>query len=126
MKKRLIDILKFVLFLSLGVGILYYLYYTQEAAFQADCASQTPPIPPEDCSFLEKLANDFRGVNYFWVGMVAFVFLLSNVSRSLRWMMLINSLGKKITFKNAFLANMTKYLINTFLPIELATSNPFL
>lgn len=114
MKQQLISFLKFLLFLSIGLGILYYLYYTQNQKFIEDCIAEGGTA--ESCNFLNKLANDFRGVNYIWIGMVAVAFLLSNVSRALRWNMLLRPLGNQVTFKNTFLAVLFGYFVNSFLP----------
>lgn len=110
----MINILKFLVFLGVGVGILYYVYYNQNIAFQENCALEG--IPPEECSLAEKVLDDFRGVNYFWILMVLTAFTLSNVSRAYRWRMLLQSLGYKPRFGNAFMAVLMNYFANLFLP----------
>jgi len=113
-KNNIINILKFLLFLSIGLGILYVVYQSQNAAFQEEC--DLKGIPEEDCSLLQKVISDFRGANYFWIGMVLVAFTISNISRSIRWSMLIRPMGYRPRFINAFLTTVLGYFANLGLP----------
>ena len=95
MKSTLSNILKFVLFTAIGLGILYYVYSTQNTAYQMTCG--TP-----NCSLLDKLITDFKSVNFFWVGMTLAMFTLSNISRAYRWEMLIHPLGYRPRTRNTY------------------------
>ncbi len=106
--------LRFFLFLGIGVAIMYWLYTSMDAAFQEDCARNN--IPPEDCNLLQKLADDFSSVNYFWVFMVLLAFVVSNVSRAIRWQMMLRSTGHATSFKNAFISILTGYFANSVIP----------
>jgi len=115
MKKQLITVLRFLLFLSIGVGILWYLYSTGEAQYHGELEAEGLPLQP----YWMKLQSDFAGVNYFWILMVVLAFTLSNVSRAMRWMMLLNPLktdGKKVSFANSFMATMVLYVTNYVIP----------
>jgi glycosyltransferase 2 family protein len=115
MKKQLINGLRFLFFLSIGFGILWYLYSTGETQYHAECQEQGLPLQP----YWMKLQSDFAGVNYFWVLMLVLAFTLSNISRAMRWMMLLNPLktdGKKVGFANAFMATMVLYVTNYVIP----------
>ena len=90
-KKILGNLLKFLLFLSIGIAIFYLVYRNQSAAYLAQCAQDG--IPAEECSLIDKVVTDFRNANYFWILMVLLAFLLSNVSRAIRWNMLLRPLG---------------------------------
>lgn len=114
LKKRLFNFLKFLLFLGLGLGILYLVYQQQSAAFQEECALKG--ISPENCSLIGKVANDFREANYFWILMVLLAFLVSNVSRAIRWNMLIRPMGYAPRLVNSFLATILGYFANLGLP----------
>ncbi|MFV0290836.1 MAG: lysylphosphatidylglycerol synthase transmembrane domain-containing protein [Mangrovibacterium sp.] len=59
------------------------------------------------------LRND---VDYKWVWASLILGLLSHVSRSQRWIMLIEPLGMKPRFINSFLSVMIGYLLNLALP----------
>ena len=111
MKKQLITVLRFLLFLSIGVGILWYLYTTGEAQYHTELETKGLALEP----YWKKLQSDFAGVNYFWIMMVVLAFTLSNISRAMRWMMLLNPLktdGKKVSFANSFMATMVLYVTN--------------
>ena len=59
------------------------------------------------------LTND---VNYFWIVVSLFLGLLSHISRTIRWNLLIEPLGRKPRILNTFLAVMVGYLMNLALP----------
>jgi len=59
------------------------------------------------------LTND---VIYYWIVASLFLGLLSHVSRTIRWNLLIEPLGRKPRILNTFLAVMVGYLMNLALP----------
>lgn len=113
-KKLLLNVLKFLLFLGIGFSILYLVYRSQNAAFQEDCALKG--IPSEDCSLIGKVWNDFQNVNYFWILLVFVAYAISNVSRAIRWNMLLRGMGYTPKFINAFLTIIIGYFANLGLP----------
>ncbi len=114
MKKTIVNILKFFLFLGIGLGILFLVYRSQNAAYQEECALKG--IPAEDCSLLRKVIVDFQEANYFWVLMVLVAFMFSNVSRAIRWNMLLRPMGYTPRFINALLTTVLGYFANLGLP----------
>ena len=113
-KKILGNLLKFILFLSIGVVIFYLVYRNQNIAYLEQCAQDG--VAAEDCSLVEKVLTDFRNANYFWIFMVLLAFLISNVSRAIRWNMLIRPLGYQPRFINAFFTIIIGYFANLGLP----------
>lgn len=113
-KKSLLNFFKFLLFLSIGLVILYLVYRSQNAAFQADCAIKG--IPAEECSLLDKVWADFRSVQPFWILMVFLAYAVSNVSRAIRWNMLLGAMGYRPKFVNALLTIIIGYFANLGLP----------
>ena len=99
MKDTATNILKFVLFTAIGLGILYYVYSSQDASFQAQCA--TDGIAKEDCALWRKILADFRSVNYFYILLTVSAFTISNLSRAFRWNMLIAPLGYRPRIRNS-------------------------
>ncbi|PVX52267.1 hypothetical protein C7377_0576 [Balneicella halophila] len=89
------EVVKFILFLSFGVGIFWLVYRKQDP---------------------EKLWGAFKDVNLFWLAMTVIVMLISHVSRSIRWMMLVEPLGKKVSFWNATFSTFLGYFANMALP----------
>ena len=102
--------LKWLLFLGIGVAILAYVYYTQNKAYQEDCMLKG--IKPGDCSLIKKLYTDFISSSFFYLILVNFLFFISNVSRALRWQMMLKSIGIKSRFRDAFNTIMLSYLVN--------------
>lgn len=114
MKSFLINLLKFSLFLGVGLLILYFVYSNQNAAYQAEC--ELNQVTAEDCSLIKKVISDFRSVNYFWIFLVLLSFTISNVSRAIRWNMLIRPLGYQPRFVNSFFATVIGYFANLGFP----------
>lgn len=114
LKKTLLNILKFSLFLSIGLVVLYLVYQNQNAAYEAECALRG--IPEEECSLIGKVIDDFRGANYLWILLVLVAFTLSNISRAIRWNMLLKPLGYTPRLINSFLAVVLGYFANLGLP----------
>ena len=112
MNKNIANILKFLLFVGLGVGILYLVYANQNAAYQEECALKGL----EDCSLMDKVWDDFRTANYFWIVMTLVAYTISNISRAARWNMLIRPLGYQPRLFNAFFSVMLGYFANLGFP----------
>lgn len=94
--KKLKDILKFLAFLSVSI-ILFYLVYRGQ-----------------DMNEIMKLIS--TEVDYSWVVFSLFLGLLSHISRTLRWNILVENIEGRSNFKNAFLAVMIGYFANLALP----------
>ena len=114
MPKSLSNVLKFLVFVGLGFGILFLVYRSQQTAYAADCALRG--VSGEDCSLIDKVLTDFREANYFWLFMTLAAFCVSNLSRSIRWNMLLRTLGKRPRLINAFLTINLGYLANLGFP----------
>ncbi|MEM9916661.1 MAG: lysylphosphatidylglycerol synthase transmembrane domain-containing protein [Bacteroidota bacterium] len=114
MKKPLINVLKFLLFLSIGLGILYLVFQGENAKFLKQCEAKG--IPAGECSLIDKIIGDFKGVNYLWILLVFLAFAISNVSRSIRWRMLLRPMGYNPRLINAFFSIMIAYFANLGLP----------
>lgn len=95
MRKGLIQILKFLGFLAVGILLLWL-------AFRSVNFSD--------------LADDLKGANYYWLLLSLLFGLFAYLSRARRWMILINPLGYHPKFRNTFNAMMTGYLSNLALP----------
>jgi hypothetical protein len=94
-KKRIIQSLKFLTFLALGIFMLWLAF--------------------RNVNF-SRLLNELKQANYAWI-LLSFVFaFLAFLSRARRWILLINPLGHNPSFKNTFSAMMTGYLANLALP----------
>lgn len=114
MEKYIKNVLKFLLFFSVGGFILFLLYRNQANAYAEQCLIDN--IPSEDCNYLQKLFNDFRTVRWPWLLLVLLMYMASNLSRALRWMMMFRSLGYTIKLFNALGTIMFMYFANLGLP----------
>jgi len=130
MKDLVVNFIKFLVFFGVGFTILYFVFQDQQKGFQtkcdydfvelcikngatrAVCEAKSKPV----CSLSEKVINDFKTVNYFWIIIVMIAFMLSNLSRALRWNMLIHPLGYPVKLFNTFWATMAGYFANMALP----------
>ncbi len=95
MKKQLISIFKYLIFLLLGLGLLWLSFHNIELA---------------------ALWDDIRSANYIWMGFAVIFAILSHIFRALRWNLLINSMGYKTRTSTTFAAVMIGYLANTAVP----------
>jgi len=95
LKKVLIQILKIAGFLALGALLLYFAF--RGVAF-------------------EKLAATLQKVNYWWIGLSLLFAGVSFFIRARRWILLIEPLGFKPSFKNTYHSLMVGYLSNYALP----------
>lgn len=114
MSPLLRNILKMIGFFAAGLLILYLVYLNFNSAYQAQCAIDG--IPSEDCNLLKKVGDDFKVVNYFWIAMVFVAFTLSNISRTMKWKLLLAPMGYKVSGFNAFMTIMLGYFANLGLP----------
>ena len=95
MKKLLIQILKIAGFLALGVLLLYFAF--RGVAFN-------------------ELASTLQQVNFWWIGLSLLFAGISFIIRARRWMLLIEPLGFKPSYKNTYHSLMVGYLSNYALP----------
>ena len=96
LKKKILNILKYTAFTSLGVLLFWLVYRGQD---------------------FTKIWNTLKNeVNYSWVVLSLFFGLLSHISRTLRWKIALEPLGYKPSTINAFITVMIGYFMNLLLP----------
>ncbi len=96
LKKTALKILKFVAFFAVGAIIFWLIYKDQD---------------------IERIKTILKNdVKYFWVIVSLVIGLLSHISRTLRWGLMIEPIGHKPRFINTFLAVMVGYLMNLAFP----------
>jgi len=95
LKKALVQILKIAAFLALGILLLYFAF--RGVAF-------------------DELALTLQRVNFWWIGLSLTFAFISFFLRARRWMLLIEPLGFKPSFKNTYHSLMVGYLSNYALP----------
>ena len=95
MRKGIIQTLKFVAFLAVGILLLWFAFRNVD---------------------FQRLMADLKEADYSWLLLSVLFGFFAYVSRARRWVLLINPLGFHPSTKNSFYALMTGYLANIALP----------
>jgi len=95
MNKKLKNFLKFLLFLSIGLGVFWWVYKDVDT---------------------QKIGEALNKANYFWIGLSLVFAFFSHFSRAMRWNIMIEPLGYKPKNLNSFFAIMIMYLSNMAVP----------
>lgn len=95
MKKKILTILKYVFFLGLGVGLLYFAFHNTNPS---------------------EMFEEISEANYFWVGMSVFAGIFSYYSRAARWLILLEPLGFKPKLSNSIYSVFFGYFANIAAP----------
>ncbi|RLD60104.1 MAG: TIGR00374 family protein [Bacteroidetes bacterium] len=98
MKKKLLIFFKVGFFLGLGIFLIWLFLHN------------LTPLERKE------IIDSFTGANFWWIGASVLVAFLSHISRTIRWAMLLETMGYKPQFKNSFLAVMIGYFANLALP----------
>lgn len=88
-------VLRYLLFAAIGVVFIYFTFRNEDPA---------------------DLYNKIARANFLWVGLAWLAGMISNLSRALRWTMLMEPLGYKPRKVVAFHGVMIGYLINFVIP----------
>jgi uncharacterized protein (TIRG00374 family) len=98
MKKKIFLILKYLFFLALGFFLVWWQF--------------------DKMTFLQKehFFESLQHADYWLLAPVITMAILSHISRSVRWKILIEPMGYKPSTANTFYAVMSGYLVNTFIP----------
>lgn len=98
MKKKLLSILKYAIFLGIGIFLIWWQFSKMTAV--------------QRVQFEESL----RTANYFYIIPITIFAILSHISRAMRWKILIEPMGYFPSTANTFYATMCGYFANTFVP----------
>lgn len=93
--KRLASIIKTLLFLIIGGGLLWLTFKNQD---------------------LSVVFNRIRNANFYWIGLSILVSIFALISRAMRWKQLIEPLGYQPRLSSAFNAVMFGYAANMVFP----------
>jgi uncharacterized protein (TIRG00374 family) len=94
MTKRILNILKYIILFGIGVFIFWKIYKGEWG----------------------RVKESLKNLNYFWIGISIVLSILSQVSRAIRWNMLIRPLGYNPRLGNTFLSILVLYLVNLIVP----------
>jgi len=93
--KKVRPVLKYLIFFAIGVLLLWLAFRNKDQ---------------------EKILSAFQQANYWWLVISVLCMLISDVSRALRWTLLVRPLGYNLTHKHSFIAVMIGYLSNMIIP----------
>ncbi|MBP6794793.1 MAG: flippase-like domain-containing protein [Saprospiraceae bacterium] len=115
MKKSLFfSILKYLIFVSFGGGLFYYVFHSQEEVYRIQCMQD--PALGGNCSLWSKLLHDIRHLNWFLISLVMLGFILSNLMRARRWVIMLKPLGIHSGLWETYWAVHLGYFANLALP----------
>jgi len=95
LRKGVLQTLKFIAFLTVGIVLLFFAFRNVD---------------------FNRLGADLKEADYSWLLLSILFGFFAFVSRARRWVLLINPLGFKPSTRNSFYALMTGYLANIALP----------
>lgn len=95
MNSSIKKILGYVLFFTIGFISFYYITQNQD---------------------LSEIWKTVKQAKISWILLVLLAATIGHLARTARWVMLLQSSGRKISFRNAFLALMSGYFVNLGLP----------
>lgn len=95
MKKKIIQAIKFIVFLAIGIVLLWLAFRSVD---------------------FKRLLSGLKEANYYWLILSIFFSVVAYVSRARRWQILIHPLGYYPTFWHTFHAMIIGYLANLALP----------
>lgn len=98
MNKKLLSILQYLLFMGLGIFLIWWQLRTM--------------TPAEKAEFTTAL----QSANYWLMIPVVFMSLFSHLSRAMRWQLLLHPMGYRPQLKNTFATTMVGYLANSAIP----------
>ena len=98
MKKQLGNILKFIISLGIGIGLVFW-------SLNGISAEQK-----------QMIVESFKRANYSWLFLLMMFGLASNFFRAQRWRLLLQPLGYTPGYWNSFHAVMSMFFFNLFFP----------
>ncbi len=108
------NIIKYLVFLGLGVLILTLMWNSQSASYLEQCTQDG--LTADQCSLFDRILSDFKSVNWFWILLVLIIYMVSNVFRSWRWQQLLKPLDHQPSFLNCMGTLMLGYFANLGVP----------
>ena len=98
MKKKIIAILKYLIFLGIGIFLMWW--------------QLSKMTPVQRLQFRDSLQH----ANYVVILPIIILAILSHISRAIRWKIMIEHMGYRPSTSNTFYATMCGYFANTFIP----------
>lgn len=113
-RSRIFSYLRFVLFLSLGIFLFYYVFKSQQEIYREQCLQN--PDKAGNCSLWAKLIEVIKKLDRVLIALVMLGFVISNGMRARRWVIMLKPLGIHAGFWETFWAVHLGYFANLALP----------
>ncbi len=113
-KSRIYSYLRFLIFLSFGVALFYYVFHGQEEVYREQC--EQDPNHVGSCSLWTKLIEDIKQLDKILILLVMIAFVVSNVMRARRWVIMLKPLNIKAGLWETFWSVHLGYFANLALP----------
>jgi len=108
------SIVKFVVFIGIGLLIFFVLFKNFETSYIEECAKKG--ILEGECSLVDKIISDFKSVKIIWIVAILIAYMVSNMMRSLRWNQMLEPMGYKPRLINTLGSLMIGYFTNLAFP----------
>ena len=108
------NIFKTLIFFGIGFAVLYWVFHNQQIAFEEQCMLEGTDL--DNCSLWDKMLADLSSADFGWIALVILCFMISNLSRALRWNMLLKPLGLDAKLHYTFGSIMIAYFANLTIP----------
>jgi len=90
------------------------LYRSNQAAYLEECAIRG--IAESDCNLIDKVISDFKSAKVHWLVLVVTLFMISNLARARRWILMLQTMDYNPRFSNSFWSVMLGYFANLGIP----------
>lgn len=94
--------------------IFYYVYKQQADQYLNFCIDQGNDAG--DCSLVDKVINDLGNARPFLLIIALILYFVSNISRAIRWKILVEPDNGPVRTRNTFLATLVGYFANLAIP----------
>lgn len=98
----------------MGVVIFYFVYKEQATQYINYCIGQGNPAG--ECSLIDKVKDDLGNARPVWLILTLILYFVSNISRAIRWRLLVEPDNGPVRNINTFLASMVGYCANLAIP----------
>ncbi|NTW31184.1 MAG: flippase-like domain-containing protein [Bacteroidetes bacterium] len=95
MKKKILSIVKYLIFVLMGIGLIWLAFKNAD---------------------FEKIKIEFKNANYIWIAISVIPMLISHLFRAIRWNQLLGTLDCKTKKSTTFYAVLIGYFANLFVP----------
>ncbi len=113
-KSKFYSLVRLFVFLIFGIALFYYIFHSQQEEYRSQCLQD--PNHSGNCSLWSKLLQDTQHLDKTLMLLVMCGFIISNLMRARRWVIMLETLGIKSGLWETFWAVQFGYFANLALP----------